>query len=100
MYQELSAKVDKVSYNAAVNMTMLLFPLCNNISAWDTANVKQYQDCTSQISRSSSVIQENIDAIEIFSVNHTVEVSIQTKFEQILEGNLQKGISLFWARQH
>ena len=85
MYQELSAKVDKVSYNAAVNMTMSLFPLCNNISAWDTANVKQYQECTAQISRSSSVIRESIDDIEIFSVNRNGNMSIQTELEQILE---------------
>ena len=32
MYQELSAKVDKASYNAAMNMTMILYPKCNNIT--------------------------------------------------------------------
>ena len=79
MYQELSAKVDKVSYNAAVNMTMSFYPLCANISAWDTANVNQYQECTAQISNSSSLIQENIDDIEIFSVNRNANISIQTE---------------------
>ena len=85
MYQELSAKVDKVSYNAAVNMTMSLYSLCNNISAWDPANVKQYQECTAQISRSSPAIRDSFNDIELFSLNRNGEMSIQTEFEQILQ---------------
>ena len=84
LFQELSANVDKVSYNAALNMTMALYPLCRQISAWDPANIIQYHDCTTQISNSRSVIQENMEHIERFSVNHK-NMSIQMELEQILE---------------
>ena len=85
LFQELSANVDKVSYNAALNMTMAIYPLCRQISAWDPANIIQYHDCTTQISNSSSVIRENMEHIERFSVNHNENTSLQMELEQILE---------------
>ena len=85
MYQELSAKVDKVTYNAMVNMTMSLYPNYKDASAWDPANDDKYQKCTKQISVSNFKIQEFIGDIEFFSVNHGGELSIQIELEQILE---------------
>ena len=85
MYQELSAKVDKVSYNVAMNMTMVLYIKCNNMYSWDPANVEKYKDCTRQISASNSEIKENIHNIELFFVNRPKEMSIQAELEQILE---------------
>ena len=85
MYQKLSAKVDKVSYNAAKNMTMALYPTCKNEDAWDPVNVEMYNKCTDEISRSSSVIQESIGNIELYSANRNGEMLVQTELEQILE---------------
>ena len=88
MYQKLSAKVDKVSYNAAKDMTMVLYPSCKDEDAWDPINVAMYKNCSDQISISSSVIQEHIGNIELYSANHNREMLIQTELEQILE-NIQ-----------
>ena len=85
MYQELSAKVDKVTYVAAMNMTMDLYANCKDLSAWDPVNVEKYQKCTNQISGSSSVIQESMSNIEIFTVSRSKKISFQIELEQILE---------------
>ena len=60
MFQELSAKVDKTSYQAAVNKTKELYSLCNSNFAWEFSNIESYKECTDQISESSSIIQKNI----------------------------------------
>ena len=65
MYQELSAKVDKASYNAAVNMSMTLYPKCNNIYSWDPLNVEKHKECTGQISASNPEIIGNLSLIHI-----------------------------------
>ena len=85
MYQELSAKVDKVSYNAAMKVLMSLYPKCKNIHAWDQDNIKKYQECTNQISSSNSLIKDNIHNLELFYVNRQKEMSIQSELEQVLE---------------
>ena len=86
MYQELSAKIDNIAYNTAVNITMSLFPNCKELSAWDPANGEKYQKCTNQIGRSNSKIQESTRNVEFFIVNRTEIMSLQTELEQILEG--------------
>ena len=83
MYQELSAKVDKVTYIAAMNMTMDLYQNCKDTSAWDPVNVEKYQKCTKQISGSSSIIQKSNSNIEIFAVSRSKNISVQIELEQI-----------------
>ena len=83
MYQELSTKVDKVSYNIVVNMMMALFSTCNDKSAWDPKNTEKYQNCTKQISASRRHIQKNFKNVEFFSMNY--HGTIHTEVEKILE---------------
>ena len=85
MYQELSAKVDKVAYNAAKSMMMRLYSLCNNADAWNPVNFENYTECTNEISNSSYKIQGNMDNIESFILNRCKNMSIQIELEQILE---------------
>ena len=85
MYQELSAKVDKVAYNAAKSMMMRLYSLCNNADAWNPVNFENYTKCTNEISNSSYKIQGNMDNIESFILNRCKNMSIQIELEQILE---------------
>ena len=85
MYQELLAKVDKVSYGAAVKMVMTLYPMCETKASWDPNNVTKYIECTNQISKSSHLIQKNIEDIESFSINGFRNMSAQTGLKQILE---------------
>ena len=85
MYQELSAKVDKVAYNAAKSMMMRLHSLCNNADAWNPVNFENYTECTNEISNSSYKIQGNMDNIESFILNRCKNMSIQIELEQILE---------------
>ena len=85
MYQELSAKVDKVSYNAAMNALMSLYSKCKSSHAWDPDNIIKYQECTNQISSSHSLIKENIHTFKLFYVNREKEMSLQSELEQILE---------------
>ena len=83
MYQELSTKVDKVSYNIVVNMMMASFSTCNDKSAWDPKNTEKYQNCTKHISASRRHIQENFKNVEFFSMNY--HGTIHTEVEKILE---------------
>ena len=69
MYQELSAKVDQVSYNTVVNMTKALYHNCNFKRAWDPRNIDEYEKCTKEISASNAKIQENFNSIKLFSIN-------------------------------
>ena len=85
MYQELSAKVDKVSYNAAMNALMSLYSKCKSSHAWDPDNIIKYQECTNQISSSHSLIKENIHTFKLFYVNREKEMSLQSELEQVLE---------------
>ena len=85
MYQELLAKLDKVSYRAAVKMVMTLYPMCETKALWDPNNVTKYLECTDQISKSSHLIQKNIEDIESFSINGFRNMSAQTRLKQILE---------------
>ena len=85
MYQDLSAKVDKVTYIAAMNMTMDLYQNCKDTSAWDPVNLEKYQKCTNQISKSSSFIHESMSNIEIFTISRSKKISVQIELEQILE---------------
>ena len=84
MYQQLSAKVERVSYNAAKKKTMALYKSCNDKSAWDIEKVEKYQKCTDQISKSNHRIQENIDYIKMFSVNNNDDISIHNNLGRIL----------------
>ena len=56
MYQELSKKVDKISYNAAVDLMMIHHDECKDSRAWDSANVNLFETCTNAISKSSSKV--------------------------------------------
>ena len=85
MFQELSAKVDKTSYQAAVNKTKELYSLCNSSFAWEFSNMESYKECTDQIIRSSTKIQRKIKSIESYSLNHSDSISIQAELEQVLE---------------
>ena len=85
IFNKLSAKVDKVAYNAGVNIIMSLYENCNNSKAWNLANVERYQRCTNQISKSNFVIKRSMSHIESFSVNCCAKMSLQIKLEQILE---------------
>ena len=89
MYQELSTKVDKVSYNIVVNMMMASFSTCNDKSAWDPKNTENYQNCTKQISASRRHIQENFKNVEFFSMNY--HGTIHTEMEKILDLLAQGG---------
>ena len=84
MYQELSAKVDKVIFNVVKNITMALYSNCNDKNAWNPQNVRKYQECTNQISESSFEIKKNVWHIEVFSGIHNGEMSIQTKLRRSL----------------
>jgi len=83
MYQELSAKVDKVTYIGAMNMTKDLYPNCKDSDAWNPVNVEKYLSCTNQISGSSFAIQESMSNIEIFTVSRSEKISIE--LEKILD---------------
>ena len=85
IFNELSTKVDKVTYNAGVNIIMSLYENCNNSKAWNSANVERYQRCTNQISKSNPVIERSMSHIESFAVNCCTNMSLYTKLEQILE---------------
>ena len=85
MYQKLSEKVDKVSYNAAEKMIKSMYLACNNMHAWDPKNSKDYQNCTDQIKNSNSMIHKNFGDIELYSINYNEKVPIQITIEQILE---------------
>ena len=100
MYQQLSAKVERVSYNAAKKKTMALYKSCNDKSAWDFEKVEKYQKCTDQISKSNHRIQENIDYIKIFSVNNNDEMSIHNNLGRILGDQRLGRVSIvdeFWV---
>ena len=73
MYQDLSSKVDKVTYIAAMNMTKDLYQNCKDVSAWDPVNVEKYQKCTNEISGSSYVIQESMRNIQIGWLLHDLQ---------------------------
>ena len=85
MYQELSAKVDKVSHSIVVNITMVLYSYCKSKSAWDPWNFEEYQKCTKQISASNSKIHENFNNIELFSMKYQGMMALQTEMEKVLE---------------
>ena len=97
MFQKLSANVDKTSYQAAMDIMMALYPKCDNILAWEPSNTEAYKNCTNQIIRSSTKIQNNFRLIESYSMNQNGTISIQAELEQILEDvelktNPSKGI--------
>ena len=85
MYQELSKKVDKISYKAAMDLTITHYDECKSTEAWDPANVSVYQRCTNEISKSSSKIHVNLNKIEIYCMHRKRDMSIQVELEQILE---------------
>ena len=85
IFNELSTKVDEVTYNAGVNIIMSLYENCNDSKAWNSANVERYQRCTNQISKSNSVIERSMSHIESFSVNFSANMSLQIILEKILE---------------
>ena len=66
MYQELSKKVDKISYNAAVDLMMIHHDECKDSRAWDSANVNLFEICTNAISKSSSKIYANMDKVKVY----------------------------------
>ena len=75
--------MDNVSYNAIVKMATGLYPNCNNLTSWDPANAKRYQECTNQISNSYSV---SIGDIEFFYIHRNEKMpSVRMEFEKILE---------------
>ena len=97
MFQKLSGNVDKTSYQAAMDIMMALYPKCGNILAWEPSNAEAYKDCTNQIIRSSTKIQNNFRLIESYSMNQNGTISIQAELEQVLEDveletNPSKGI--------
>ena len=85
MYQELSMKVDKISYKAAMDLTITHYDECKSTGAWDPANVSVYQRCTNEISKSSSKIHVNLNKIEIYCMHRSRDMSIHVELEQILE---------------
>ena len=56
-------------YSAAVNLTMSMYSACTDKSAWESTDVNKYLECTKEITRSNSLIQKNINHIELFSIN-------------------------------
>lgn len=78
MLQKLSSKVDKVLYSVGKNMIMASYPTCNDRDARDPKKIYEYQECTKEISKTSSLIYENIKDIELFSELYKGEMSIQT----------------------
>ena len=77
------AKVDDVSYNAIVKMATGLYPNCNNLTSWDSANAKRYQECTNQIGNSYSL---SIGEIEFFYIHRNEKMpSVHMEFQKILE---------------
>ena len=85
MFQELSAKVDKVAYNAMMNMTITSYASCKNTNAWNPVNIENYRKCTNEISDSNIYIKRNMDNIKSFILNRCKNMSIQIELEQILE---------------
>ena len=97
MFQKLSGNVDKTSYQAAMDIMMALYPKCDNVLAWEPSNAEAYKNCTNQIIRSSTKIQNNFRLIESYSMNQNGTISIQAELEQVLEdveleANPKKGI--------
>ena len=85
MFQKLSANVDKTSYQAAMDIMMALYPKCDNVLAWEPSNAEAYKNCTNQIIRSNTKIQNNFQLIQSYSMNQNGTISIQAELEQVLE---------------
>ena len=85
MFQELSKKVDKLSYNAAVTLTMKLYLACADNDAWNSTNGEKFQSCTNEISRSNYLIQKNFNEIKFFSTIGIEDTLIQSGWEQVIE---------------
>ena len=85
MFKDLSAKVDKLSYNAAVTLTMKLYSACADNNAWNSTNVDKFKNCSKEISRSNYLIRKNFHKIKLFSTIGKKETLIQKGWEQVLE---------------
>ena len=85
MFQKLSAKVYEVAYNASIDMMMSLYENCSDSLAWNSTNIKRYQDCTKQISQSNSMIQNSLSDIESFATNPNSNTSIQIVLDEVVE---------------
>ena len=84
MFQKLSARVDNLYYKVAVEKVKSMYSTCDSNDAWDPSNVEIHQKCTKEISNSSPEINNNIKAIESYSVNRNGTTSILAEFNQIL----------------
>ena len=85
MFQELSKKVDKLSYNKAVTLTMKLYSACADNDAWNSTNGERFQNCNKEISRSNYLIQKNFHEIKFFSTIGIKDTLIQSGWEQVKE---------------
>ena len=98
IFQELSAKVDEVTYKSAVDKTREIFAACNNDFAWNSSQDDMYIYCTDRIMESITKDKSKIQSIQSYYFDDNDEISIQVAFEQILEDiNLEpyplKGLS-------
>lgn len=84
-YHKLSTNVDEFSYAAAIKLIRHLYLDCDSSDAWNSKEKSKYQNCTSQITGSNVMIDENVPHIEIFALHHNKEMSIQVQLEQEVE---------------
>ena len=70
IFQELSSEVMKISMDAATNFTKATYSNCKLDVSWQESNSPQYQDCTTEISKSNARIYGNLQAIEVFAANN------------------------------
>ena len=81
MFEELSTKINEMYYKAAVKMVKSMYSSCKSTSAWEPSNFKKYKECTNEIIESNSKIQNIMEAIEYYSLNHSG--AIQKEFDGI-----------------
>ena len=85
MLKELSTRINREYYQAAVKRIKGMHLSCDNNDAWDQAMVEKHHNCTIEIIESSREIGYNIKAIELYAINYSGTKSIEAEFNKVLE---------------
>ena len=84
MFEELSTKINKMYFKAAVKMVKSMYSSCKSNNAWEKSNVRMYQKCSDEIIESTMKSENITNHIETYSIHHIGSSSIQADFDHIL----------------